>query len=112
MKWGSRKELVLDFSGKVEKMGTVVAKCHQAFFGVVDRLRRNLRRARELELTPRQREVLILYYDKGLKMHQIARRLGVNESTVSRTGSSARANSSSFQNMPEQEKAAVLIGPR
>ena len=51
----------------------------------MDRLRRNLRRARELELTPRQREVLILYYDKGLKMHQIARRLGVNESTVSRT---------------------------
>lgn len=50
-----------------------------------ERLLRNLRKAREQELTPRQRQVLALYYDKGLKMNQIARRLGVNRSTVSRT---------------------------
>ena len=51
----------------------------------MERLRRNLRRAREQELTPRQREILALYYDRGLKMPQIARKLGINRSTVSRT---------------------------
>ena len=51
----------------------------------LERLRRNLRRAREQELTPRQREILDLYYDRGLKMPQIARKLGINRSTVSRT---------------------------
>ena len=51
----------------------------------LERLQRNLRRAREQELTPRQREILALYYDRGLKMPQIARKLGVNRSTVSRT---------------------------
>ena len=50
-----------------------------------ERLRRGLRRAREQELTPRQREMVFLYYDRGLKMSQIAQKLGVNRSTVSRT---------------------------
>ena len=36
------------------------------------------RRAREQELTPRQREMVFLYYDRGLKMSQIAQKLGVN----------------------------------
>lgn len=40
---------------------------------------------REQELTPRQREMVFLYYDRGLKMSQIAQKLGVNRSTVSRT---------------------------
>ena len=56
----------------------------------LERLRRNLRRAREQELTPRQKEILALYYDRGLKMPQIARKLGVNRSTVSRTVKRAR----------------------
>ena len=56
----------------------------------LERLRRNLRRAREQELTPRQREILDLYYDRGLKMPQIARKLGINRSTVSRTVKRAR----------------------
>lgn len=51
----------------------------------LDRLRRNLRRAREQELTSRQREMLELYYDRGLNMPQIADLLGINRSTVSRT---------------------------
>ena len=32
------------------------------------RLRRNLRRAREQELTQRQREMVALYYDRGMTM--------------------------------------------
>jgi len=51
----------------------------------LSRLRRNLRQARERELTARQRQMLALYYDRGMKMNQIARELGVHPSTVSRT---------------------------
>ena len=54
------------------------------------RLRRNLRRAREQELTKRQREMVALYYDRGMTMPQIAERLGVSRSTVSRTLRRAR----------------------
>lgn len=56
----------------------------------LERLRRNLRLAREQVLTPRQKEVLTLYYDYGLTMGQIACRLGLNHSTVSRTLERAR----------------------
>ena len=51
----------------------------------LDRLRRNLRRAREQELTPRQKQVLELYYDQGHTIPQIAEALDLNRSTVSRT---------------------------
>ncbi len=56
----------------------------------LERLRRNLRIAREQALTPRQKEMLTLYYDCGLTMGQIADRLSVNPSTVSRTLSRAK----------------------
>lgn len=56
----------------------------------LERLRRNLRQARERELTPRQRQLLDLYYDQGMNIPQIAEELGVNRSTVSRTLRRAR----------------------
>lgn len=56
----------------------------------IERLRRNLRRAREKELTPRQRRMLELHYDQKLSVTEIARQLGVNASTVSRTLRRAR----------------------
>lgn len=49
------------------------------------RLRRNLRRAREMELTERQAEMISLYYDLGMSIPQIAQEKGINKSTVSRT---------------------------
>ena len=52
---------------------------------LVHRLRQNLARAREQELTRRQKEVLVLYFDQGMNMSQIARELGVSSSTISRT---------------------------
>ena len=52
---------------------------------LLTRLRQNMRRARQQELTPRQQQVLTLYYDQGMNMTQIAQTLGVNCSTVSRT---------------------------
>lgn len=55
------------------------------------RLRRGLRQAREQELTPRQRQMLELYFDRGMNIPQIAEKLGVNRSTVSRTLRRAKA---------------------
>ena len=51
----------------------------------LERLRRNLRLAREQELTPCQQQVLELRYERNMSVTQIARYLGVNASTVSRT---------------------------
>ena len=56
----------------------------------LDRLRRNLRQAREQELTPRQRKVLELRYERGMTGVEIAEELGVSPSTVSRTLRRAR----------------------
>ena len=50
-----------------------------------DRLKRNLRKAIETELTPRQRQVITMYYFEGKKTTQISVELGVRRSTVSRT---------------------------
>ena len=49
------------------------------------RLRRNLRLARARELTPRQAQLLTLYFDQGKNMTQIAQELQINRSSVSRT---------------------------
>lgn len=49
-----------------------------------------LRRAIEEELTPRQREVLLLYYFEGMLQPEIASHLGINKSSVSRTIKRAR----------------------
>ena len=46
---------------------------------------RNLRRAMESELTPRQMQIMKLYFMEGEKQCEIAEMLGVNKSTVSRT---------------------------
>lgn len=49
------------------------------------RASRLLSRVISSELTDRQRECIDLYYFSGLTMPQIADRLGINKSTVSRT---------------------------
>ena len=56
----------------------------------IRRLKRNLRLAREAELTPRQRQMLHMRFEDGMNMSDIARALGVNKSTVSRTIARAR----------------------
>ena len=50
----------------------------------LERLRRNMRRARETELTDKQAEIIRLYYDLGMSIPQIAREKGVNKSSVSK----------------------------
>ncbi len=48
-------------------------------------VRRNLVRALQEDVTARQRQVLLMYYDEGLNMQQIGEALGISCSTVSRT---------------------------
>ncbi len=48
-------------------------------------LRKNLARALQQDVTPRQRDMLYLYYNKNLTMEEIGNQLGVDKSTVSRT---------------------------
>ena len=57
----------------------------------LERLRRNQRRARLQELTPRQQEILTLRYEQNMSGAEIARLLGLNRSTVSRTLRRAQA---------------------
>lgn len=49
------------------------------------RLKSNLRRALAEELTPRQMQMIKLYYADGIKMCDIAQMLSVSTPTVSRT---------------------------
>ena len=56
----------------------------------LERMKRNLRIAREKELTPRQQYMLELYYDRQMSVTEIAQELHVNVSTVSRTLQRAR----------------------
>ena len=51
----------------------------------LDRVKRNLVRALRQDVTPRQRQVLLLYYAERMNMREIGERLGVDKSTVSRT---------------------------
>ena len=57
----------------------------------IQRLLRNLRRARHQELTPRQQEILLMHYEQNLRPAEIARRLGLNRSSVGRTLHRAQA---------------------
>lgn len=51
----------------------------------IGRLKRNLSRAMRQDITERQRLYMNLYYGQNMTMEAIARELGVNKSTVSRT---------------------------
>lgn len=57
----------------------------------MERLKRNLSIAVTEELTPRQQQLLHMFYYEGKNVTDIARELAVNKSTVSRTLHRARA---------------------
>ena len=58
----------------------------------MSRLRRNLLKAIDEDLTPRQREVVSMHYFNGLSVAKIAEKLNVDRSTVSRTLARAEQN--------------------
>lgn len=93
-------------SGTASKAGTIPGRRNSAFLKdlmawnratgednseQLERLRRNLRRARETELTPRQKEMVHLYFDQGMSVTQIAQQEGIHKSSVSRTLNRAKA---------------------
>ena len=49
------------------------------------RVKKNLLRALKEDVTPRQRQMLLLYYGERMNMREMGERLGVDKSTVSRT---------------------------
>lgn len=51
----------------------------------MERLLRNLRKARVQELTPRQQQMLAMRFEQNMSGAEIARELGLSRSTVSRT---------------------------
>ena len=51
----------------------------------MNRLKRNLRLARQEALTARQRQMLRMNFEQNKTVTEIAREVGVNKSTVSRT---------------------------
>ena len=53
--------------------------------GELTRLKRNLLCALREDVTPRQRQVLLMYYAQGMNMREIGEQLGIDKSTVSRT---------------------------
>ena len=56
----------------------------------VRRLKRNLRLAREEELTPRQRQLMQMRFEQNMSVSEIAEALGLDKSTVSRTVTRAK----------------------
>ncbi len=57
----------------------------------LERLRRNLRRAKQEALSLRQAQVMEMYYEQQMTIYQIANELGINPSTVCRTLQRGRA---------------------
>ncbi len=51
----------------------------------INKLKIIIRDVIETELTKRQKQILILYFYKNLKMTEISKMLNINKSTVSRT---------------------------
>ena len=54
------------------------------------KLRRRLNHCIHHDLTPRQRQMMLMYYGDRMTMEQVGRQLGVNRSAVCRTLARAR----------------------
>ena len=79
------KKISYDDTFGMVDMAVYTAMLAQDNRAQLGRLKRNLTHALRQDITPRQREYMILYYGKNMSMEAIARQLGVNKSTVSRT---------------------------
>ena len=51
----------------------------------LSRLKRNLIRCLREDVTPKQRQMMLLYYAEGKNMREIGEAMGVDKSTISRT---------------------------
>lgn len=75
--------------GRTKRMSRSLTEYVQQFAATntdeMDRLKRNLIRAMNEEVSKRQRTMLVMYYVDGMKIREIAKKLNVSPSTVSRT---------------------------
>lgn len=78
---------LMDLVSLQQWQGSLSGDNHQR----LDRLRRNLSVAVAEELTPRQQQLLHMFYYEGKSITGIAAELSVNKSTVSRTLHRAQA---------------------
>ena len=62
----------------------------------IERLRRNLKVARQTELTARQEEFVHMYFDLKMSVTAIAEKEGIHKSSVSRTLKRARERLKSY----------------
>ena len=82
-----RRLMLLESMDQFGSRGQERGEGNNAF---LEELLRAVRYATECELTPRQRACFELYYEQGLAAREIAKRLGLCDSTVSRHIAAAR----------------------
>lgn len=69
----------------VADMAVYCRQMSQDNSGEISHLKQNLIHALQEDVTPKQRQVLLLYYVEGQNMREIGELLGVDKSTVCRT---------------------------
>lgn len=74
-----------EHSGGLADLAVYAGLMSQDNSAQMTKLKHNLARALREDVTPRQREYLLLYYGKGMNLREIGEAKGVNKSTVSRT---------------------------
>ena len=78
------------FTGEADKGIRMILGCDNDEEGNAQRLRRVLLKVINNELTPRQKEIIMLYYFKDVDIVSISKRLGVSPQAVSAVMSRAR----------------------
>ncbi|WP_296725752.1 sigma-70 family RNA polymerase sigma factor [Ruminococcus sp.] len=78
------------FTGEADKGIRRILGCDKEEEGNTQRLRRVLLKVINNELTPRQKEIIMLYYFKNIDTSDISERLGVSPQAVSAAMSRAR----------------------
>ena len=77
----------LEFDKKISELSSEEAESNS---GLIEKVKCTMAKVIKNELTPRQREIIVLYYYKGFGVSEIADKLDLAPSTVSRTIKRAR----------------------
>lgn len=77
----------LEFDKKISELSTGEGGTNSE---LIEKVKCTMARVIKNELTPRQREIIVLYYYKGFGVSEIADKLDLAPSTVSRTIKRAR----------------------
>ena len=78
-----------ELQGDIQQFANWVQEDAESNTQKIKQMKQKVRDAIESELTPRQKQVLLIALSKGFSQTQIAQELGVDKSTISRTMSRA-----------------------